>query len=431
MFALSYKSQRNCCRAVFLLACLLPTVAVAACAVWRHLPGQVRSCERDLTARLGLPVKLDAVSHPRPGVVSYEGLELIDPETGRMLFRTRSLEVDSTGTVTLLIVSQAEVSGAHHQRLWQLLQSQFVDRRAASEVRFTAGEVTIDGQPQASTLIDVEGRIGRDDAGAEATLRFRVAGLKMGQPALLRVATTSKQGRSSTTIHLETGSASLPCSLAAVMLPDVGHLGPDAHFAGHIVAEQSAAGWNGHLVGEFRGLDLYSLVTARYPHRLNGPAQLSIGEARFHAGRLSRATGTLSAGPGVVSGSLLDSAAASLSVLRPGSAGTADQLVFYEEFVAGFAIDENGLEIQGHCGRRGSGHIMVNRSGVLLADPPRQPVPVVALVRTLVPQNAVQVPATRETEALIGWLPVPHIQRPRQPGEGETAPTGRILRSVR
>ena len=56
--------------------------------------------------------------------------------------------------------------------------------------------------------------------------------------------------------------------------------------------------------------------------------------------------------------------------------------------------------------------------GRLLGDPTAQPLATVALLRTLVPQNQLQVPATRQTDWLIRHLPVADAVRPA----GQTPP---------
>ena len=115
-------------------------------------------------------------------------------------------------------------------------------------------------------------------------------------------------------------------------------------------------------------------------------------------------------------------AAAERLKLTPG-ADTARlrDLVSYEELSADFEIDASGLSLAGRCSTPGA--IMVDRSGTLLGNPASQPQPVVALLRTLVPANEVQVPATDQTDRLMRLLPVPPIELP----EGEaTPPTARL-----
>jgi hypothetical protein len=328
-------------------------------------------------------------------------------------------------------IAQLEIEPAGQRELWRLLQSSLHDRFGFRDIVVSAGEVTLDGHPRAWTLTEVGARLERKQLNTGAVAQFRVAGLDMPQPATVQLVRQRNADSAATTVRLETGSSSLPCALFSGVVPDVARLGPAASFSGSLMAKESAGGWHATLSGDLHDLDLYSLVTAHYPHRLNGPARVTIEEARFDEGRLQAASGQLIAGPGVVSRSFLDAADAWLGTPTPTHAADADALVLYEQLAVRFDIDEAGLRLSGGCGTAGSGRIMVNRSGTLLSDSPIQPVPVVALVRTLVPENTVQVPATRETEPLVGWLPVPHIQRSRPPAAGEQPPGARLLRSPR
>ena len=96
----------------------------------------------------------------------------------------------------------------------------------------------------------------------------------------------------------------------------------------------------------------------------------------------------------------------------------------YEELAATFMLDGRGLTIHGQCGRKQNGVVMRSGDEVLLVDSNRGPAPVVALLRMLVPDSRVQVPATRQTDWLLNLLPVPDIV-PGDPQRHRRAATGR------
>ena len=70
--------------------------------------------------------------------------------------------------------------------------------------------------------------------------------------------------------------------------------------------------------------------------------------------------------------------------------------------------------------------MLIGKNQILLREPKAQPQPVLNLVRALVPQTALQVPASRETDELTRVLPVPAVGVP--PGQEGALPNARSLR---
>ena len=190
------------------------------------------------------------------------------------------------------------------------------------------------------------------------------------------------------------------------------HLGPHAQFRGSIWATETPDGWEGEMSGQFIEVDLQSLVSEQFPHRLSGPAEITIQNARIHHGRLEEASGMLTAGPGVISRSLLTAALENLHCTAGDAAAKVAALEQYEQLAFAFTIDASGLTLRGQCPAK-RGAILTSRDGALLSESAAA-VPVVSLLRTLVPQSEVQAPATRESAWLISRLPVPEIVPPTE-----------------
>ena len=198
----------------------------------------------------------------------------------------------------------------------------------------------------------------------------------------------------------------MPCSLLALAVPEFEAMGPGSRFSGYVWANEAPEGWSGELVGKFSGVDLERLVAGRFPHTLGGAAELTIQKALVRQGRLEEATGSLVAGPGAISRSLLDAAAGRLGMVRGPDPRDPGQLVSYDRLAVSFRIDSHGLQLRGACPPAGSGTVLAGSLGVLLGEPKAQPVPVAAVIQTLAPAGAIQVPATRETDWLMRRLPV-------------------------
>jgi len=458
MFRLHDRTRRHLCIAGFFLLCVTPTVLVAGWCVTRHLPGRTAAeAQRHLSdaaaeARrlklvLGFDVSLDGVTHLRPGVVLYEGLELRDPETGDAILRCRLLEVgriaaddrDGTGPggSLLLVASQPEIEADALDRVGELVM-RLLRRRTGDgdlDVRLTAGELTLRAQHGLQTLTDLTVTVESTPAVAQADARFRLAGDATSDPIHIRLARNRKATPATTGFDLDTGGRALPCSVLAMGLPVLRPLGPRARFDGYVWSNETpdeastdptARGrWDGEVKpGRLLDLDLDRLVSDRFPHKLSGSADVTIQSARFRDGRLQSASGTLVAGPGVISRSLIRAATTHLHIAPGAESPTPGDLVPYEQLALQFVFDEKGLWLQGRCTAGDRKPVLIDRERVLLGEPPAGVQSTLGLLRTLVPSNALQVPAGRQTDWLIRHLPVPQIV----PAEDAASPSSGGLR---
>lgn len=436
MFRLHDTTRRRICRAAFLLLCVTPTVGVLLWCVQRHLPGVAGTEALRLERELGLKVSLEGLRHLRPGRVMYEGLELADPETGRPVLRCRELEADWSQTTDqqgrpkawlVLAASQPEVEAAGVEQLAEVLDRVLRCRTGGPQldVRLVPGQLTLRTADGPQTLTELQGRVESLPGGTQATVNFRLAGIETPEPIRIRLVRNRQTTPPTTGFELDTGGGAVPCGLLAVGLTALEQLGPKSRLRGYIWASQASDGrrpanWDGELAGEVFDVDLDHLVTAHFPHKLSGTAQVTVQSARFRGARLEEAGGTLVAGPGAISRSLIDAAVGQLGLVRGAVQPASGDLVPYDQLAMAFWIDSRGLQLQGRCSASVPGPILVGRQGALLGHAALQPQPVAALLRTLVPASRHQVPATRQTGWLMGHLPVPQIESPAdgQPGVG-------------
>jgi hypothetical protein len=425
MFQFYDKTRRRIALTAFFLLCLAPTAAVVGwCIAWR-VPWHVHSEAERLSRQLGVDVSLDALRHPRPGVVVYEGLKLSDPETGRVVLRCRALEAtwtkmtDAAGNrrpAVVLAASQPEIEAAAVERLWQLVQGLVQGQRVGmeAELRLTAGELTLSAGENSQTLADVEAGMGAAPGGVQAEAAFRLAGANTaGEPVRLRLVRNRQVTPPANGFEMDTAGVEVPCPLLSLGPADFGWLGPASRFRGWLWANQAAGGWNCKVVGQLRNVDLNCLVSEQFPHKLSGTADIDVQHARFQHGRLEEAVGALSAGPGVIGRSLVNAAAAHLRLARPDDGAAAGDLLPYTQLALTFQIAPGGLRLEGRCTGTAPGTVLADDRGRLLGSPAVQPQPVVALIQTLVPANEIQVPATRQTDWLARRLPVPDVLPPR------------------
>ena len=130
------------------------------------------------------------------------------------------------------------------------------------------------------------------------------------------------------------------------------------------------------------------------------------------------------AGPGRIDHSLLAAAVDRLGLTPGAEPLPAGDLVEYQQLAFSATLDAQGLMLHGRCEGTERGAILSDGRHRLLGES-QQPAPAVALVRTLVPQSAVQVPASRETDWLLRHLPVPEVMP--MPGSEAVAPRASSL----
>jgi hypothetical protein len=296
--------------------------------------------------------------------------------------------------------------------------------RLDADLRIAAGEVTLRAGADSQTLTDVEGNLETLPAGADAQVRFRLAGADTPEPIRIRVVRNRQLAPPASGFELYTGGGELPCNVLAMGLGELKPLGACCRFRGYLWANETPQGWEGEITGQMARLDLGGLVSDHFPHRLSGSGELVIQSARFRRGRLEEASGTLAVGPGTIDRSLIEAAADRLGLTPAADRPNAAERIPYEQLAFSLTLDAAGVKLQGRCTNGEPGTILADRNGRLLGEPAEQPKPIAALVQTLVPQSSVQVPASRQTDWLLRHLPVPEVMPP----DPESVPSHARLR---
>jgi hypothetical protein len=451
MFQLYDKTRRRVCIAGFLVLGVLPALLVGGWCLSRRVPGYVQAEAQQLSRQLGLDVKLGGLKHLRPGAVLYEQLAVTDPETGAMIFRCRLLEIvrgqqsDSQGqrrATLVMTASQPEVEAASLDRIWQCLQRTLAGSCGPLEadLQFSAAELTLrascphpnplpkgEGTPLAhnsQTLTEVQGAIEDLPGRTQAQLQFRLAGADTPKPARIRIVRNRQVAPPASGFELDTGDGELPCNVLAMGLDELKPLGPRCRFRGYIGANETPDGWQGEVTGQLIELDLGGLITDHFPHKVIGSGEVTIQSARFRGGRLEEGSALILAGPGTMDRSLMASAIERLGLVAGTEPLSASERVPYEQLAFSATLDAQGLRLHGLCTAGEPGTILSDGRRRLLGESLEQPSPTVALVQTLVPQSAVQVPASRQTDWLLRHLRVPEVMSP--PGTEAIPPHGRV-----
>jgi hypothetical protein len=425
MFSLHETTKIRLGRAAFVALCVLPTCAVLAYSVYVRTPAYRRMHERAIAANTGFEVRLAGASSPRPGTLLYEWVELSDRDTGELLAQLRFVEVQSRGgAVSVTIPFPATVNAARLDALVNFIGDLARRWPPAETLHFQAQNLTLHLRSGDQSFTDVVGQLDGDETQTQARLSFRraIAGTAAAEPCLLSLA-RRREGAQDQTMQLTTGATPLPIAAIAALWPGVERFGKTCHFVGRISAARRSGGWRAELAGHLSAIDLDLLVSRQFRHKLTGMADVRLKSATIENGRIESAAGSITAGPGVISRSLVQSAethlhiqAAALALKGPGN------LIPYQHLDVGFEIGPQGMALRGEVPQT-RGALLVDERRVLAVEPPLVSQPVVDLVRTLVPQSEVHVPATRETASLTNALPVPSIVP--TPGSEEPLPHAR------
>jgi len=425
MFVLHDRVRRRICVAGFILLCVLPTLAVLGWAAVWSLPWHVRSEARWSGRQLGMEVLLGRVEHLRPGAVRLGHVVLRDCEDRQIVLRCEADEAElkaaksRSGTPRRVLLLRAATTEIDADRLPGLgkLTRRLVELRAGNldiDVWFAVETVAL-RSPRSNSggrLSAVRGAVETVESGTQAWLEFRDAGQKMARPALVRLGRNRQLQPPADWVELDTGGAALPCALLSRGIPAMGCLGTNARFRGYIAAQSTSAGWDGVIRPASQGepacelldVDLDRLVTDWLPHTLGGKARIAIAWASFRAGRVEKAYGGVSGGPGEVSLSLLAAAAEHLGLAQLPSAAAASDPMPYDGLAFQFELDERRLLIkQWWSDRKG---VMIAGGKTLLATTGRM-CPVVALARATAPGSSLQAPATGQSERLLRHLALP------------------------
>lgn len=417
MFALHQRVRRRICQATFCALCVLPTTGLLAWSGLLRTSGHRDDRQRQLGSLLGMKVCFERVRYPQPGQTLYEGLELLDAETGRWIARCRTLDVTRNGSRIALAPGNVEIASDKIARLLRLVLRRLTRELPGDEaIWLVPASITLQSAEGAQTFDDVECRMESQPEQAAATIRFRLPQAEAGEAPALSIVRQRGQGElATTTIRLDTRGSSLPVAMFRPWLDLPSMVGSAAIFSGTVAARHEANAWSWEAAANIDGIDLGAMVSHRFPHHLFGAAQLRIDDARVDRGRLVAARGELTCPAGTIGGSLLAAAVELLgcrTIERPdGQLPFAiDKNYKFQELALQFAVDESGLAIRALGGAEQSGAILLDdRGDGLLFAPADGRIPLVSCIRALVPDNTIQVPATKETAALESWLPLPPV----------------------
>lgn len=407
-----------CCRAGFALGCLLPTLLVGAWIGVRQSPVYARAqqtqWQTQLSRTLGLAARVERIEEPKPGEFVLHGVTLVDPDapsSSSPLATAKRLQLARTAKGLVVLGTEAEINREHLPRLWAILHERLVrgPEIASTPVLVSLTGLTLagpgNGKEAPLAISDVRLQLASNQTTARAAIEFRLAG-QAGEPVRMGVERNRSVHPVATRWSINTGGTPLPCSALAPCMAELASLGKECTFHGYITCETRDTTWQAISSGTFARLDLEALVGKQFHHTLTGSANATLTQAFWRDGKLVAAAGHLRASEGIMGRSLWEAAANSLSLrLADRLRQYTNDEVRYGELAVGFQLNEQVLQLTGHCASSTDNTLLADQYGPLVVG--SSSVEPIALVRALVPDSELQVPAVREARQLIYLLPLP------------------------
>lgn len=432
MFSLHENTRLLVLRGLFLALCVFPVCAVVGWAAITHLPSYRKAHQNALGDELGWPVRLAAVHHPRPGATLYEQVEVFDPETGQILASLPFVEIEHGGkAMSIVLEHPATINAERLDALWQIASARLRDPGVWKRITISAQNLTLatrhaEATDSGHTLRELRGEARALDDQVQLKLAFRLASSPAdAAESQLQIVRLHHANPPSSNFRLQTNGVPLPCCLLEPFWHGIAALGDRAQFRGEIKATHSAAGWSSVVQGDIEKVDLDQVLRENFEHRLSGDATIHLGELTVNDGRIDSAKGNLTAEAGVIGTSLLRSAEANLGFrLAPTIAEIDSPLIKYRSLGIDFTINPGGLRVRGKP--PASAVLFDADDRPLVSQGSSEPQPALNLLRTLVPDRELLVPATQETALFARLLPVPSVQAPRKTSSGLDATTRRV-----
>lgn len=398
-------------RTVFVLAGLVPCAGLVAWAVHLRSVAHRESLRAEWQRAIGVPLEVDAVEHPRPGVVRARGCRVAAPDGGRLVLPVVEVET-APGEVRLRVdrlvcdVASARLLGAVVAE-WLSREVRYPkdcvvevgsfawsNEAAAAAPGLRAECVTRDGT-RAVRIVRAEGAEGRGD-------ELRV------------VRAPADEGTADDRVEVElTATEPLPLAIVAGALGRNGPaLGAAATIAGTVQAVREDGRWSGTAAGRIDAIDL-AACTAGMQARATGVAAAVVRRLAWSRGRIRDAEIECTAERGRVEQRLLDGLVSTVGC-RPGPAhrtlaGTPERT--FDAAGCLLRLDGRGVELVSGSNLGGALAVV---DGIALVEPPGTVLPAERLAWLLAPPGAVFVPSG----GLGAWLldVMPRAEQAKRPG---------------
>lgn len=392
------KTQRRLFRLLFVLGCVLPTLAVGGLATARLTPVYRGFLLDAVGGAAGVRLTADAIATPKPGVYVVTGLSVANQTTGETIANCDRLRLKSfagkwsanADRFELVVSGQDSRSGRHLAR-------------SSSEITATIGELLLtgpDGKP-CGQWAGVNAHYHTDDRG------FHLEAAGNGAAKLSISGTEPNEVR----VAFDTGSTAIDA--VGITGDSLSSLPAETRFIGRGEVVLSGGSSTGRFSGEVR-------ANHAAPSNTFGFAEWESAVFRVHEAEWAGSViGRFVADVELRSASLRRSLVWGLCQ-RLGCGATADlseiyaaateQPIGFDRLAGRVTLNPSGIKIEGGLP---DGVLGAVGGTALLVEPTSGPVPLTAMVQALWPFAAPELPATVEARAVATRLPLPSAETVR------------------
>lgn len=363
------RTRRLICRSMFLLLGVLPTGAVLAWSVVLNGDGYHHAVCQQLAASLGYDVRAQRVTHPRNDSILIETFELVDPETGDVLFSSPRVEI-LEGEHLAITAQQPELKFTKNYSGWSVIERRLrLGEPSYRPLQFRAKGGTISWPEGKQSVSDCSVEIDAAQEGNVATAKFHWGEQASPEPVRLQMQRSKSANGPVSLFKLWTGASALPCTLLAAALDQQNRFGAESTYRGTLTVSESEQGWIATIEdGVFTAVDLNALASEHFPGNCTGLAEIHLTQARIQQGQIVNAQGTLTANQGITDRLRLNALAQSLN-LQFAVRITSEEIRFQQVAVE-FHIDDNATQIYGRCDETRPGVVLRSADGPILMAPP-------------------------------------------------------------
>jgi hypothetical protein len=404
---------------------IAPTVTIAWTVRGLGQPAHLREVEAEIGRRLGVLVKVESATHPRPDVDVLRNVSLrLHDSADSEIARADCLRISrSSGEMNMKVDSlQVRGDGASDALNQTLSFLRRMASSAESRISLVADRCEVRLGKRVETLREMAAIVDVDRSTPSMSASYLLDD-DQGHLSRCELAISCQAG-GITRVTLRTMDGPV---LARVLSPffDVeSWLGASARLDGTLTLTRKMAGsWDSEFRGELFAIDLSSVVGRRFAgHRLTGLGRLKIETAKWaerpggQGPGWVEARGTLSAGPGSISTGLLEALKSRMQFRLDSNIEPGRTDIDYQGLGLLFAMNSDGeLALRGGLGAEYAPDAVLvhGHHGLPLARSPAGAANVRGLWNTLIPTSpGTLAPVVPEMHSL-GALPLPRGGRGR------------------
>lgn len=409
MFSLHESTQRRVCRVVFVIFALIPAVVTLAWIAYALRPWREADWKRTLSQQLHVRGTVEHATSPRPGITLLKHVRLADLRTNRPLGEFGEIRAQWRGQQLMLVADELRIEAGSFPKLATTLAT-WMSATELPAVDLQARQLTILGT-SGQTLPLLQARV-QCLQQERLMIRATLPPKKLGGTAHTLQLVVRQRG-DQTTATFDTSSARVPSWLLADLLPTVSRCA-EGTLSGSLQLEGDAQQVRGSLQGRLENLSISSWIGPDSAHRVEGTVRVELDELTWQNDRVVTAQGSLYAGEGAISHSLLFDAIKRFYCVPGPLAGlksnSQERMQAFDEMACGFRVSSEGITVKGKCDslvEAAPGCMLAIDGRPLLMEPAYANLPVAQLVQVLSQPASSWLPASQEAHSMAGKLPLP------------------------